>query len=142
MPLPLADDRVSILLALSSKVKFGPDVELDAIGRSEKANGFSGADCAALLREAGLAALKEDLAVTSSGQVGRGSELCIEARHFVEAFHHVMPSVSKQDQARYDRIRHRMARARTRGTVADLGDANGASVTNSKPNPMNDVEVN
>jgi ribosome biogenesis ATPase len=131
VPLPSADDRVSILSALSVKVKFGPDVVLDDIGRSEKANGFSGADCAALLREAGLAVLKEDLAITSTGKQGRGSELCIEARHFVDAFHHVMPSVSKNDQARYDRIRQRMARARTRGTVSDLGESNGVSVTNT-----------
>ncbi|CAB9529521.1 metalloprotease FTSH [Seminavis robusta] len=119
VPLPSVDDRVSILTALSAKVKFGPDVVLDTIGRSEKANGYSGADCAALLREAGLAVLKEDL---ERKEKREGVDLCIEARHFDYAFDHVMPSVSKKDQARYDRIRHRMARARTRGTASDLSE--------------------
>eukprot|EP00978_Attheya_sp_CCMP212_P006971 scaffold16282_cov65-Attheya_sp.AAC.1 len=36
------------------------------------------------------------------------------AGHFDYAFQHVMPSVSKKDQARYDRMRDRMARARSR----------------------------
>ena len=119
VPLPSADDRVAILSALSAKVKFGNDFVLDSIGRSPKADCFSGADCAALLREAGLAVLKEDMTASAAGKGRSDEDLCIEARHFDVAFHHVMPSVSRKDQARYDRIRNRMARARTPGTVAD-----------------------
>lgn len=78
-------------------------------------HGYSGADCAALLREAGLAVLKENLASPVDER-----QVYISARHFEYAFHHVLPSVSSKDQARYDRIRDRMARARTRaGGVAD-----------------------
>jgi len=131
VPLPSADDRVSILTALSTKVKFGSDVVLDSIGRSHKADGFSGADCAALLREAGLAVLKEDMAACISGNGKTDAELCIEARHFEVAFHHVMPSVSTKDQARYDRIRNRMARARSRGTVSDGEATNGSAIADT-----------
>lgn len=117
--LPSADDRVAILRALSSKVKFGEGVDLDVIGRNNRADGYSGADCAALLREAGLAVLKEDLAA-SAQEKKNDSDLCILPQHFDIAFDHVMPSVSKKDQARYDRMRDRMARARTRGGVSDV----------------------
>lgn len=89
---------------------------------SEKSNGFSGADCAALLREAGLAVLKEDMEKPKgddNNDATPSNSLCIQARHFDYAFKHVLPSVSRKDQARYDRIRQRMARARTRGTGAE-----------------------
>ena len=109
VPLPTPDDRVSILKAISSKVKLDPAVDLVAIGKSARAEGYSGADCAALLREAGLAVLKESLSESSS--------LSITPRHFDYAFDHVVPSVSKKDQARYHRIRDRMAHARSRGAV-------------------------
>lgn len=119
VPLPSADDRVQILSALSTNIRFGTDVDLNIIGRSSRAEGFSGADCAALLREAGLAVLKEDLVASAAGETRDSADLCIAAYHFDYAFDHVMPSVSTKDQARYDRIRQRMARARTRGSVSD-----------------------
>lgn len=122
VPLPSADDRVAILSTLSSKVKFGKSVVLDAVGKSSKANGFSGADCAALLREAGLAALKEDMAMSAVGKQKSEKELCIEAEHFDVAFRNVMPSVSRRDKSQYDRIRNRMARARTRDALAENED--------------------
>lgn len=119
VPLPSADDRVAILSALATNIRFGKDVDLELIGKSQRAEGFSGADCAALLREAGLAVLKDDLAACARGEVANDAALCISARHFDYAFDHVMPSVSSRDEARYDRIRQRMARARTRGSVSD-----------------------
>jgi hypothetical protein len=119
--LPTPDDRVAILVALSESVKLGPDVDLTEIGRSHRADGYSGADCAALLREAGLAVLKEDVDKKRNGKLDPmdTSRLCISKHHFNYAFNHVVPSVSKKDQVRYDRIRDRMAHARTRGGVID-----------------------
>jgi ribosome biogenesis ATPase len=111
--LPTPSDRVSILTALAVKVKLAQDVNLDALARSHRADGYSGADCAALLREAGLAVLKESIADAST-------KLEITRRHFDYAFDHVLPSVSVRDQQRYDKMRDRMARARTRvGGVND-----------------------
>ena len=115
VPLPTPDDRVSILTALAGKVNLHSEVDLSKIGRSARANGYSGADCAALLREAGLAVLKEDV---ESGDGMNSTELSIRRRHFDYAFNHVVPSVSKKDQARYNRMRDRMAHARSRGAVA------------------------
>jgi ribosome biogenesis ATPase len=117
VPLPTALERVSILKTLASKVTLGNDVDLDSIGMSSRAEGYSGADCAALLREAGLAVLKEDALATSEGRSPSSVELRIMAKHFEVAFTSVLPSVSKKDQSRYDRIRDRMAHARSRGLV-------------------------
>jgi len=38
--------------------RVAPDVDLTVIATNSRANGYSGADCAALLREAGLAVLR------------------------------------------------------------------------------------
>jgi len=117
VPLPTPGDRVSILKALAVNIVLGDDVDFDAVGRSPRTDGYSGADCAALIREAGLAVLREDAAAPTPG----AAALSICSRHFDRAFDSVMPSVSKKDQARYDRIRDKMARARTR-SVADEND--------------------
>lgn len=126
VPLPLPDERYSILCALSKMVKLAPDVDLHAIAHNPHAAGFSGADCAALLREAGLAVLRDGvLRRTTTNNVEadvaatKEAPLQIHASHFQYAFEHVMPSVSRKDQARYDKLRDRMARARTRGGVVD-----------------------
>ena len=116
VPLPTPKDRVAILKALAVNVKLSPEVDLTTIGTSERADGYSGADCAALLREAGLAVLKESI-----GQA-EPEFLMITPRHFDYAFTHVVPSVSKKDQARYNRVRDRIAHARSRGAVvSDVG---------------------
>lgn len=122
VPLPTPEERAAILRTLGSKVKTGEDVDLGLIGSSPRAEGYSGADLAALLREAGLAVLKEHMATTSRGSPSEDAKLMIRASHFDAAFNAVMPSVSKKDHARYNAIRDRMARARSRG--GDNADEN------------------
>src|SRR6056300_1047580 len=68
VPLPSPDDRYSILCALSKKIKLGPDVDLHGIAHDPHANGFSGAACAALLREAGLAVLRDGVLSRTNGK--------------------------------------------------------------------------
>jgi ribosome biogenesis ATPase len=145
VPLPSPEDRLSILRALSTKIKLAPDVDLHAIAHNPHATGFSGADCAALLREAGLAVLRDGVlnraSLKSGGSVEEKKETApmqITANHFKYAFDHVLPSVSKKDQARYDKLRDRMARARTRGgagsnVVGGKGDV--SDVEGSVPTP-------
>jgi ribosome biogenesis ATPase len=140
VPLPSSDERYSILCALSKKVKLAADVDLRAIAHNPNANGFSGADCAALLREAGLAVLRDGVLRRTDPNSGHGEEdesrvvteaeppLQITAHHFRYAFEHVLPSVSTKDQARYDKLRDRMARARTRPTSAGGGNGDASDV--------------
>ena len=58
VPLPPPDGRVSILRALTRKTPLAPDVDLAAIGTHPAAGDYSGADLAALVREACVLALK------------------------------------------------------------------------------------
>ena len=117
VPLPTPEDRASILQALATNVALGDDVNLESIGKCSKADGYSGADCSALLREAGLAVLKEDVAAKADV-----SSLRITARHFDVAFSCVMPSVSRRDEAQYLRIRDRIARARSRADPSEAAE--------------------
>lgn len=128
VPLPTPEDRVSILKALSVGINLSPEVDLRSVATSPRADGYSGADCAALLREAGLAVLKEDITASNLYKVNTEAtkSLCIAPRHFDYAFSHVIPSVSRKDQARYNRMRDRMAHARSRGAViADVAAEDG-----------------
>ena len=63
VPPPDAAARGEILRAAAKPVPLDPDVDLDALG--EELDGFSAADCAALIREAALVAMRESLAATS-----------------------------------------------------------------------------
>jgi ribosome biogenesis ATPase len=110
VPLPTPEEREHIIKTLARKVNLHKDVDLVAIARSQRAEGYSGADISALLREAGLAVLKEQLLPD-----GIQTSLCIRSHHFEVAFNNVLPSVSKIDQARYNKVRDRMAGARSRG---------------------------
>jgi ribosome biogenesis ATPase len=80
VPLPTDDDRISILQALTKKVSIqwrseqSPEgVDLVSVAKDPRAAGFSGADLSALVREAGLAVVREmvnqakDRAVSHSG---------------------------------------------------------------------------
>lgn len=148
VPLPTPEDRASILKALAKKVKLSADVDLEVIARSSKADGYSGADCAALLREAGLAVLRDDVLTERGFQKSNDKRrdaphaptvsnvLEIAKLHFEYAFQHVMPSVSKKDQAKYDRMRNRMARARTRGGVGDEVQESSETETTSEKSPV------
>lgn len=141
VPLPSANDRVSILRALCRKVNLGPDVHFDTREGEEeeegstnlnrlmhdaRAEGFSGADCAAFLREAGLAVMREWLdkhsnTAATSGVLGVPSDsggvkeentekegewenpqIC--ARHFDRAFNRSRPSVSASERQRYEMV--------------------------------------
>jgi ribosome biogenesis ATPase len=140
VPLPSSDERYSILCALSKKIKLASDVDLYAIAHNPHANGFSGADCAALLREAGLAVLRDGVLrrtvddednKNSNDEIANEAPLQITAHHFQYAFEHVLPSVSKKDQARYDKLRDRMARARSRGGVEPTPSTTAKSTESS-----------
>ncbi|MEV8507249.1 AAA family ATPase [Actinoplanes sp. NPDC051475] len=63
VPPPDAEARVAILRASSKSVPLDEAVDLDALGA--ELEGFSAADCAALIREAALAAMRESLDATT-----------------------------------------------------------------------------
>ena len=94
--------------ALTRKTPLAPDVDLAAIGSSTRLTGFSGADLAALIREACVASLRQSM-VTGDGRM---SAALVGMHHFELAMRQVQPSVSRKDQRMYDGLRLRLRSAR------------------------------
>ncbi len=151
VPLPTPDDRASILKALSTNVNLSSDVNVEELAKSKRADGFSGADCAALLREAGLAVLRDHALErirrrdNNIVEDDHSKPLQITRKHFDYAFDHVMPSVSKADQKKYDKMRDQMARARSRASLNALREkeeeADNNTVTNGSANHNKDANT-
>jgi len=99
---PTPPDRMDILKALTkngTKPSLEPDVDLAAIGRDQRCEGFSGADMSALVREASMSALKQHLKWKST------QPIVVSKEHFNEAFQQVKPSVSGKDRQKYDAMK-------------------------------------
>ncbi|MDG4794254.1 AAA family ATPase [Micromonospora sp. WMMD1082] len=80
VPPPDAEARTEILRAAARTVPLAEDVDLAGLG--EELDGFSAADCAALIREAALAAMRESLTATT-----------VTAEHVTAARSRVRPSL-------------------------------------------------
>ncbi|WFE95055.1 AAA family ATPase [Micromonospora sp. WMMD987] len=80
VPPPDGPARTEILRAASRAVPLAEDVDLSALG--EELTGFSAADCAALVREAALAAMRESLSAAT-----------VTAAHVATARRRVRPSL-------------------------------------------------
>ncbi|WP_374535587.1 AAA family ATPase [Micromonospora aurantiaca (nom. illeg.)] len=80
VPPPDGPARTEILRASARDVPLAPDVDLDALGG--ELDGFSAADCAALIREAALAAMRESLSAST-----------VTAAHVEAARNRVRPSL-------------------------------------------------
>ena len=79
-PPPDAEARAAILRAAASGVPLADDVDLVELGR--RTEGFSGADCTALVREAALTAMRESMQATT-----------VTAAHLEQALTTVRPSL-------------------------------------------------
>ncbi|GFR52366.1 hypothetical protein Agub_g14925, partial [Astrephomene gubernaculifera] len=108
VPLPPPQDRVSILNALVRRTPMEADVDLRAVGLDGRCEGFSGADMAALVREAAVLALKESMAAGPGAPAPR-----VAARHFEKALGRVQPSVSRRDRRAYEALRLRLRSTRS-----------------------------
>ncbi|GBF93534.1 ribosome biogenesis ATPase [Raphidocelis subcapitata] len=116
VPLPPPPGRASILRAAARKAPLGGGAleAAEALVRSARCEGYSGADVAALVREASVVALKEALA--------SGAEAApVEGRHFDAAAARVQPSVSRKDQRVYEALRSKLRAAR--GHLVGAGSA-------------------
>jgi len=65
VPLPPPEGRGAILEALTRKTPLAVDVDVAAVGASPHCHGFSGADLAALVREACICALLHSSSVVA-----------------------------------------------------------------------------
>ncbi|KAL6032443.1 hypothetical protein STEG23_027886, partial [Scotinomys teguina] len=93
--LPPPADRVAILKTITkngTKPPLDEDVNLETIGNDVRCNCYTGADLSALVREASLCALRQEI-TGQKGAIGTG-ELKVSHKHFEDAFRKVKPSIS------------------------------------------------
>ncbi len=88
VPPPDKKSRLQILKIHTRNMPLSEDVSLEYIATITE--GYTGADLEALVREAGLRALREDLKISKVSQ-----------KHFVEAMQAIKPSVNKQMEEFY-----------------------------------------
>jgi len=116
--LPSPSERVEILRTLIRKVPLqgttdeGKAQEREAVEVlvREKCDGYSGADIAALVREAGVTTLKRTLGVLDNMDGNRGSAgVFVGLPDFVKALDKVRPSVSVSQRRRYKNLQSKFA---------------------------------
>lgn len=118
--LPSPAERTEVLKALTKKTPLSADVDLEKIALDQRADGLSGADLSALVREAAVAALREMFSTidldgppltappTSVADGGTGLAR-VEMRHFETALARANPSVSPQQRRRFEVLRKKFA---------------------------------
>ncbi|KAL6606482.1 hypothetical protein ACP70R_042135 [Stipagrostis hirtigluma subsp. patula] len=107
VPLPGADERVSILKAHARSKPVSSSVDLDALARREECNNLTGADLASLVNEAAMVALEERLEFLDNGTSSMSSSCLIELSHFERALSKVKPSVSEQQIKHFEALSKR-----------------------------------
>ncbi|KAK2077274.1 hypothetical protein QBZ16_004908 [Prototheca wickerhamii] len=114
VPLPDAEGRVSVLRAIARRTPLGDDVDLAVLARSPGLEGFSGADLAAIVREACVDALKGLLLTAGDGGAleAPAAPPRVTQAHLIAAARKVQPSVSRRDRQMYERLRDRLCSAR------------------------------
>ncbi|EGZ24816.1 hypothetical protein PHYSODRAFT_554855 [Phytophthora sojae] len=148
VPLPQASERHQILKTICAKCALAPSVQLEAIAADPRCEGFSGADLSALVREAGITALREtDFSKLEAGATTLG----IEHHHFISAFDRVFPSVSRADQRMFDRMKKNLRKSRSSmtrsssSTTVTAGDnttqGEGDSSSKDKTDSKDDVDM-
>ncbi|KZT19796.1 AAA-domain-containing protein [Neolentinus lepideus HHB14362 ss-1] len=132
--LPSAEERVEIIRTVSKKIPLqghAVRTEVEVLIR-ERCEGYSGADLAAIVREAGVVALRrtlgkleeleqeEGLDLTKDGSVS----LVVEISDFVQAVEKIGPSVSAAQRRRYAALRDKYA-----GSPVAAGSKGNGDVT-------------
>ncbi|KAF5368493.1 hypothetical protein D9758_002145 [Tetrapyrgos nigripes] len=119
--LPNADERTEIVRTMTRKVPLraseGENLDqarlvVETFVR-EKCDGYSGADLAALVREAGVNALKRTLGMLDmleeGGMATERPAVLVESSDFVKAHEKVTPSVSLSQRRKYELLRSKLA---------------------------------
>ncbi|KAM6278802.1 nuclear valosin-containing protein-like isoform 2-T2 [Porphyrio hochstetteri] len=108
--LPPPEDRLAILKTITkggTRPPLDTDVSLEEIAYSQHCDCYTGADLSALVREASICALRQELALQNTQSK---KEIKISRKHFEEAFRKVKSSVSKKDQIMYEELHQSLCR--------------------------------
>jgi len=99
VPLPSPQQRIDILAKAARHTPMTPDVDLAAVALSSSCDGFSGADLAALVREASLQCLRQ-----SFGSDAVLGPMAVSAAHFEAALGKSRPSVSPAERRMFESL--------------------------------------
>ncbi|KAF6201205.1 hypothetical protein GE061_005652 [Apolygus lucorum] len=107
--LPSAQDRIDILRAITkngTKPPLDGTVSLERIANSPECEGYSGADLAALVKEASILALTNHLSLREEATLSKDdvSTLCVSEGNFEDALKKIKPSVHTEERRRYERL--------------------------------------
>ncbi|XP_019405081.1 PREDICTED: nuclear valosin-containing protein-like isoform X2 [Crocodylus porosus] len=108
--LPPPADRFAILKTITKDGTQPPldtDINLEVIAYDQRCDCYTGADLSALVREASICALRQEMALQKSRS---RKEIKIGQKHFEEAFKKVKASISKKDQITYEELRQSLSR--------------------------------
>jgi ribosome biogenesis ATPase len=121
--LPSPSERVDILRTHTSRTPID-EVSwsgISSIVTSDKCDGFSGADIAALVREAATLALRSALEIVgafesdTSDTIRDTRDVRVTVDHFEKAAIKTLPSVSREQRLKYERMRDKYAGVPTKG---------------------------
>lgn len=138
--LPSPSERFEILKTHTKKTPINEDSwqAIKEIVASDKCDGFSGADIAALVREAATLALRAALESIGAFETPAEAEpegierktdsVRVTAEHFAHAAQKTLPSVSREQRLKYERMRDKYAGVPTRGRRQREAEAEAASV--------------
>jgi ribosome biogenesis ATPase len=149
--LPSADERAEIVRTLVGKrvPLESPDVlgATEALARSTRCEGYSGADLAAVVREAGVVALKRTLGALDRLDASTGAmmveedtsaerpQVSVGLSDFVQAIDKVGPSVSAAQRRKYEALRNKFAGLPVKMTIkeeaVEAASTSGAGATAS-----------
>jgi len=137
--LPTAEERVEIVKTLTTtrRVPLPQGAEAEAFQVAvdqlfrEKGEGYSGADLASVVREAGVIALKRTLGtldiMEESGN-GQRPDVVVGYSDFVIAVEKIGPSVSMVQRKRYEALRSKLSGSPVRMQKEDAKISNAAPV--------------
>ena len=124
VPLPAPQERAAIAKALCRKVPVESVQDAMDVAAGTACEGFSGADLAALVREACVAAIRS--AAPDAGVEGGAPAPKVTLAHLRDAASRVTPSVSKRDAKRYSKLATTFSRATAGATDGGTQDGGGA----------------
>ncbi|CAZ82793.1 unnamed protein product [Tuber melanosporum] len=114
--LPNTGERVEILKIITKNTPLS-NVDLGAIAVDNRCKNFSGADLAALVREAAVLALRHacftDVAEVEEGKNADNLEVMVTMEDFEKAFVNIRPSVSEDDREQYQELATRFGWGKT-----------------------------
>ena len=132
VPLPDFNDRCSILETITKNLKLDKSVDLGKINGDKRMEGFSGADIAALVREAQLHALKrlneiekerikkeKEINIKNENKINmindekKEIEFRINMSDFEYSLNNILPSVSLNDKKKYENLKKKLQESRS-----------------------------